>query len=421
MTQPTVHDLILMDLGALETETLANGTKIHAYAQRDLSVFQMEVVVLGGRSTEKSNLSAKCLSGILKDGTSSKTSDDIADAIDLYGGKLRVWSNMDFITMSVSALSRYASEMIALSFDIYSKPSLKATDLERYKKAEIQRLMVALTKNENVAYRHFTHLIFGDTHPYGYNSTPEMYEAVTIDQVITHFESNFISSRTHLFYSGYLGDDALNDIRRSFGNLECGSDSPALTQYAYNDTVRQEVKILNRGEQQSSIMVGRRVIGRNHPDFPALYLTLMILGGYFGSRLMKVIREEKGLTYDISCHIEHMLYGDFFYISTDTTDVNEVLDEIYHQIQIIKTEQVPSDELKMVKNYVMGTFLTLTDGPFRRMQFLKSLVLTDYTAEDFAAFMHAMLSIDAEAIMSVANLYLKKENLLQVVVGSARK
>ncbi|MEZ4910670.1 MAG: pitrilysin family protein [Saprospiraceae bacterium] len=420
MTQPRVSDLTLLDSGVLETEVLPNGIKIHCYCQPDLNVFQMEAVVLGGRSYERSKLSAKCLAGILKDGTLKMTSNDIADAIDLYGGKLKVWSNMDFITMSMSSLSRYAKEMIELFYDLYRYPRLAQEDLERFKKAEIERLEVSLTKNENVAYRHFTYLIFGQDHPYGYNSTKELYANVQIDQVRDHYNSTILHGKLNIFYTGYLDSGNLEMVRTLFGSQDLGFDVNPKTQYDYIDTLRQEVRVINKGEFQNSIMIGRRIISRNHPDFPSLYLTLMILGGYFGSRLMKVIREDLGLTYDISCHIEHMLFGDFFYINTDTTEVEAVLTEIYQQIEIIKTEKVPMEELKMVKNYVMGTFMTLTDGPFRRMQFLKSLVLTDFSPNDFNSFMQEMLSVDAEKIMTTANDYLQKENLLEVVVGNKK-
>ncbi|MCB0659799.1 MAG: insulinase family protein [Saprospiraceae bacterium] len=420
VVQPPIKSIFSLDLTAMDNEKLSNGTNFFKLVNSELPAFQLDIVIEAGRLFEKYKMTSKATASLLKEGASTMNTDVIAETIDYYGGRIKVWSNMDYITLSLSAMSKHAAPLISVLFDIYHAATFPQSEFDKFKFIEAQRLKVSLSKNENVAYRHFTQALYGENHPYGYNSTVEMINDLSLEHVKAHHRNLFIPELTRIYLGGYIDDAALNLIKELFGSTKTSKHDASLQHFNQNETRRQTFHLTNKGEFQSSVMIGRTIIHRRHEDFPALYMALMLLGGYFGSRLMKEIREELGLTYDISCHIEHMKAGSFFYIlsDADSNNVPRLLDEIYHQIHEMQTSLVDENELTMVKRYIMGSYMNLTDGMFRRMQFLKALNLDAFEIEEYNELLQRIYSVGPQEIKNASLKYLKKRNLLEIVVGN---
>jgi predicted Zn-dependent peptidase len=183
----------------------------------------------------------------------------------------------------------------------------------------------------------------------------------------------------------------------------------------------QPVKLQLRKPQkseQASIRLGRILVPKNHADYPALFFVNLILGGYFGSRLMQNIREQNALTYNIYSTVETVLHAGYFQLSTEVhhKKVDIALKEIYAEIEKMYLEKVNESELKMVKNYYFGQVLSATDGIFNLSKLYREWTCAQLEFEHFHQFLDEIININSELVANISEKYLKIEYLSEIVV-----
>ena len=189
-------------------------------------------------------------------------------------------------------------------------------ELQRFIKNNQQRLQVELSKTDVVAYRTITEYIFGKSHPYGYNSIYETYEALTRKDLIEHHRKNYTADNCQIYISGKIDQGVLNLLDEYLGKLPIDGQKK-ISSLKLTEAKPKVVKIKHTEGVQSAIRIGRRVFKKKHADYHGLLVLNTILGGYFGSRLMDNIREDKGYTYNIFSALDCMLYDGYFYIGTE--------------------------------------------------------------------------------------------------------
>jgi predicted Zn-dependent peptidase len=169
---------------------------------------------------------------------------------------------------------------------------------------------------------------------------------------------------------------------------------------------------------QGSIRIARHFPNRHHPDFAPTQVLNNIFGGFFGSRLMSNIREDKGYTYGIHSYLQNHVQACAWMISTDAgKDVcRATIDEVYKEMKILREELVDEDELALVKNYMLGSLLGDLDGPFQIIGRWKTYVLNGLTDAYFYNTIQTVRSMDAKALNELANKYLNEEDFYELVV-----
>ena len=325
---------------------------------------------------------------------------------------------MDFSFTSIHTLNKHCDRILPLLHDMYTSPTFAEDEIEKFKSLNIQKLKEELTKNEVITYRQITEEIFGIDHPYGYNSREEDYLSISREKIIQHFDDYYASDNCHLFISGHITDSIRKDIDTYFGQTVKVSKKK-LYQPSTTELIRKEILITSKNEHQSAIKTGRKLFDKDHPDNAAVFVLNTLFGGYFGSRLMTNIREEKGLTYDIYSSVDQMLYDGCFYVSTEaaTEYVTPILKEVYDEMDILKQEKADVEELQMVKNYLMGNFMNMLDGPMNVSSFAKSMILTGKDPLEFHDFADAIIGMEPEIIMEAAQKYLNKEDMIEIIVS----
>ena len=178
--------------------------------------------------------------------------------------------------------------------------------------------------------------------------------------------------------------------------------------------------INSNNRYQTSIKTGRKLINRKHSDYPSLFLLNTILGGYFGSRLMTTIREEKGYTYNIYSTLDPLKNDGYFYVGTEVDNefVSPTLEAIKSEMNNLKSEIIPPQELSMVKNYLSGNFLSLLDGPFAIGSILRTLTSDDLDLNYFQSFYQKIQETTSDDLLDLANKYWDFNNFTTVIVGS---
>ena len=156
----------------------------------------------------------------------------------------------------------------------------------------------------------------------------------------------------------------------------------------------------------------------NHPT-NAMYVLNTILGGYFGSRLMENIREDKGYTYNVYSLLDSMRMDGCFYIGTEVSNdfVDPTIEQIYLELERLIKEPIPEEELTMVRSYLMGYFLTMLDGPFNVAELVKTQIIDGLPDHFFNDLVRKVKQISAEELQTLAQKYFVKDELWEVVVG----
>jgi zinc protease len=402
--------------------TLPNGVKVVMLNQGSQEILKFEIFYKAGRSTESKRLVSRAMASLLKEGTASFDSQKIASQIDFYGASIKTASNMDFVYLSLHTLTKYFGNIAPIVSEMVHSPKFDEDEIVKFSNLNIERLREELTKNEVIAYRTLTESIFGTDHAYGYNSEVSDYKNLRKDDLVHHWNTTIGSDNCTIFVSGYITEDVINTLSKYFGQSK---SQTSLIPYRPSTIALNHQKIFSytTNEHQSSLKIGRKLFDKSHPDNASAFLLNTILGGYFGSRLMTSIREEKGFTYDINSSIDQMLYDGYFSISSEAAPkyIEPMLEHIYHEIELLQTEEVPNEELSMVKNYLMGNFMNLLDGPLNAMSFIKTMVLTEQKLEDFHTFVDEINATDSNRINSLANIYLQREDIIEVIIGPKSK
>jgi zinc protease len=396
---------------------LSNGIPVYETNLGTQDILKLELVFFAGRPYERKKLASRCAAALMREGTRQRTSAELAEVIDYYGGTLSMPISMDMAGVQLHTLTKHFDKLLPLVTEMLSEPMFPQDELDSFIVRNKQRLKVDMSKNDFVAYRKFTEMLYGTDHPYGYNSYPETYDAITRDDLVTHFKETYTSGNCLIFLSGKTNAEARRLLDEQLGQAIAKGERKQAPPFSVNHTP-QKLNEPMPDTVQKSVRIGCHLFSRLHPDYNGMYVLNTILGGYFGSRLMTNIREEKGYTYNIYSSHEAMLYGGYFYVGTEVGNefVDKTVQEIYVEMEKLQQDLVDDDELDMVKNYLLGTLLTNLDGPFNIAEVVKTFVSEGLELKAFEELASDIKSITAEKVRDLARKYFSKKDMWEVIV-----
>lgn len=414
---PVIRQITSIELPETEVIRLENGILLTVIPSGTQDIIKLEVVHRAGRSAEDTRLAARATALLMREGTHSMTAEAFARKIDYYGASIKSASNMDFSYATLYTLGKFLPEVLPVYIEQYTQPTFSEEEIEKFKKTNIQKLLEELAKNDVITYRQITSRIFGDDHPYGYNSEVEDYISLKRTDILHHFDKYYGTDNCCVFLSGHVTPEITDKVCRalSFPLKHAHKKAYHSPHLAYEG---KKFISYSRNEHQAAVKIGRKLFDRKDPDHPSFYMLNMILGGYFGSRLMSSIREKLGYTYDIFSSMDLMLYDGLFYVSTEVSPqfVQPTIEEVYRQMEKLCMEPVSKEELQMVRNYIMGNFLNFMDGPLNVSSFIRNLVIAGITREDFNQFNEKIVKMGPEELMQTAQKYLDQKSMAEVIV-----
>ncbi|MBK8502267.1 MAG: insulinase family protein [Saprospiraceae bacterium] len=405
-----------IDFPEPRSSAFGNGLKSFILEGGSQEVCKIDLMFLAGRPFEHKRLTAATLASTIKEGTLGQAAAMIADAVDHRGATISSPFSFDHISLQLTCLTKHVTHLLPTLIEIIRQPSFDAAELQLFKNRTIQRLAVDLSNNDVIAYRKATEQYFGADHPYGYNSDISMYGAVDRDDLLLHHGRYFTPKNALLFIAGRMSERLLEQIEDLVEDWE-GPDIPAEPRLQTNALLPSHI-IENMNKPQSAIRVGRRLFNRNHPDWPAFFVLNTILGGYFGSRLMKNLRESRGFTYGVQSSLESLKFDGYFSISleTDRKYVKKALGQIYREIEVLQNELVPGAELQMVKNYLGGYLLSMLDGPIQTLEVVKNNLAEDSPFDFTSTLLCKIAELSSHDIQHMAQRYLNKQDLSEVII-----
>lgn len=418
-TAPPIHEVRNLVLPDPQVVRLDNGVVVYVLDFPGQEIVKIEAVFRAGRPEEDKHLVARATSRLLREGTSGRTGAEIAEFLDFYGGSLSVPTNLDTANFLLFSLKKYAGHLIPVFAEVLQDPVFPESELETFRRTSIQELAVELEKVEVLAYRKVTELIFGETHPYGYNSVAADYTALDRLDLQRFFDNWYHPGNLTLFASGRIDGEVLDLLNRHIGQWKKSGKLPDYQAGTPAAQTPSAVKIPHAGSLQTAIKIGRRAFNRHHPDFNGLFVLNTILGGYFGSRLMTNIREKKGFTYNIYSTLDSYLHDGCFYIATEVNKgkAAATLKEIHAEMNKLRETPVPDDELAMVRNYLLGMLLNGLDGPLNTSDVLRGLVVEGFTHAAFDELVSDIRSVTPGQLQTLAARYLRPEDFWTVTAG----
>ncbi len=401
-----------------EEQKLANGTPVFTVFSGEQDLVRIEFVFENVNWDLQKPLQAIATNALLNNGTNKLTAKQIAEQIDFYGAFFQTEYAQDQSSVTVYSLNKHLSLVLPIIKDVLSESQFPQNELDIYIQNQKQKMQVNLKKNDILSRKEFAHALFGDT-AYGVDIKAEHYDALKREDLISYFKAAYTPNNCTVLVAGKFDETSFNLLNDIFGNNWEKSDSTK-NNFVFSDLKKQTIYIEKPDSLQSAIRIGKLAITRKHEDFPGLQILNTILGGYFGSRLMNNIREDKGYTYGIGSGVSSLQNAGYLFIATEVGKevCSAALIEIYKEIELLKNELVGADELDLVRNYMLGSMLGSLENVFSHADKFKNIHFSSLGYDYYERYIQKVKTITAEEIRELANKYLLLDEFTEVVVGN---
>ncbi|MFM7711149.1 MAG: M16 family metallopeptidase [Ferruginibacter sp.] len=398
---------------------LDNGVEVYAVHAGAQEVIQIEWVFSAGSCYETKQSVAATANYLLKNGTQSKTAFQLDEAFEFYGGYCNRSCFTDTSQISLHSLTRHIDRLLPLVREMISESVIPESELSIYKQNAAQRLKVNLLKGDFVAGRLIDHYVYGPEHPSGRYTTLDDIESLQREDILAFYQQYYQHGHCRIFVSGALPDHIESILNAQFGDLPFVQEAPTPPLIIREASIEKKYRITNDPSSvQGAIRLAIPFPERRDPDFKKAQVLNILFGGYFGSRLMSNIREDKGYTYGIYSYIQNQLHDTAWIISTEAgKDVCEdTVKEIYAEMHRLCEEAIPEEELSLVRNYMIGTTLSEMDGPFSIMAKWKNMILKGLDEGYFYDTIDTVKRVSADELQAVARRFFKPDNFYELIV-----
>lgn len=404
-----------------EVITLPNGMKLMVVGDGEDDVNKLSIYVPGGCYEESSPLLAEITASAIFEGNAKQDAVTVAEQLD-YLGTLRQQSSFDHrCGIVLSSLNSSFAKTCDILLQSLSTPTFPNRQVEvithsmaSYVRNQLKRVR---TLAENEMYR----IYYGPEHPFSRSATGESVKAITCEDA-KQFHHYFYSAKdTVITLAGHITDDELKTLEQTLGQWQTPvANCPLLEDIVPHRTNKKIGVITQSDAVQSAIKIRVQTPPRPHPDYLPIRILVMALGGYFGSRLMKNIREEKGLTYGISATLSGRNYEGHIDIDTEcaTAYTWQVIDEVKREMERLQNEPIGNNELFIVKQHMMSTLAKILDTPFSRAEYASNVFTNGFSPDYYNAQVHTIRTITPSILQEMAVSYLNPDDMIVTIAGN---
>ncbi len=411
-------------LPTVRTFQLDNGMKVTLVPFGTLPKATVQLVVRTGNYNETAEQVwlADLTGDLMQEGTATRTAAQIAQQAAGMGGSLDVVTGLEESSIGGDVLAEFAPGMVALVADVVRNPRLPEAEVPRLKATLARNLAQARTRSQTLALERFRSAMYPN-HAYGrLFPTEAMLSGYTAAQARAFYDANFGAARSHLYVAGRFDAAATEAaVRSAFAGWRRGTPAPTVPAQPVS---RRAVYLVDRpGAVQTTLMVGLPVTNPSSPDYPALQVTNALLGGSFGSRITRNIRENKGYTYSPASSVSTR-YRDAYWAETAdvTTDVTGAsLKEIFFEVDRLRDEPPSQEELRGIQNYLAGTFVLQNSTPQGIVGILRFLNLHGLDRGYLENYVRRVYAVTPQDVQRITRTYLSSDKMTIVAVGDRSK
>lgn len=411
---PELKKLDHIDFVTPENITLENGVILHWIHEVNDDAVKIDFIFQAGSIFDK-KLVAKLTGDMLFSGTPDKTSSEITESIDRLGGFTNVEVTAEDVTVSVLGLKENIDKLVAIVLDAIKNAHFDEKELSQKMQSKKQGMAISLQKVATQARRAFIKSLFDST-PYGNMTMLEDFEQIERAEIVNFHKQFYKNGLQKIAVVGALEQSQIDRLIPQVKGMT--SEERLLNKYGFNYTA-DNIHIEKEDAVQTAIRIGRILFNKTHEDYIDFTILNTVLGGYFGSRLMSSIREDKGYTYGIGSGVAQMKQTGYFFISTEVGKAvkDEAIKAIQNEIELLQNKPLDDLELSLVKNYSIGQLLKNSDGPFAMMDRYLSVTKFGMGLDYYDKVISHLQNITPERIQELAKKYLKWEELVVVSAG----
>jgi zinc protease len=418
--QPSVFPVVKVVIPEVKSLNLENGIPVFSIEAGTEDIMRMEIIFRAGQAKESMPLIASTTNLMLSEGSQNYTSEELNRLLDYYGAFLNLNPEKDLAGFVLFFLNKHIDKVLELAREILLRPIFPENELNNLMQKRLRWYLVNREKPANKAIDQFFESVFGKLHPYGRQLNENDFEKIN-PSVIKEFYSNYYNpDNMAIIMSGKIDPKSIELLNKYFGETAFVQSPKAGNEIKLNPDTLKEVHLRKPDAVQTAIRIGSPTINKRHPDYPGLKIVNAILGGYFGSRLMKNIREEKGFTYGISSSVTSLDLTGYKVISTEVSPKNssQTTDEIFNEIRKLQSEKVGFKELQLVRNYMSGEMVRMFDGPFALAESFRSAWEFGLDNRYYFGLYEKIKTIGPDEIIMLAQTYYKIDELYQITAGS---
>jgi len=412
---PALSTITTIDFVAPEIHPINERVNLYHMPHVANDTARFDLYFDAGKMRSKQSLSS-FVNGLLFSGTKDQTSVEINSAINRLGGFLDTGLSSENAVISMYCLKENLPELFDIILDAISNVSFREDEVEELLANRKQKLQISREKVSYLAQSNFQQELFASDDRYSTVLEDADFDAVTHKKLVAFHLEYFLKGLERVVIVGNIERDTIKELVEKSKPL-ASRQEPEFAQTLENRIGSKHVE--KEGALQSAIRVGRTLFNKNHPDYLDFLVLNTILGDYFGSRLMSNIREDKGYTYGIGSMVAELNHTGYFLIATEVgKDVREAaLQEISNELEHLRTELVPEEELELVRNYMRGQLLKSADGPYAMTDLYLSVILQGKGLDFYNEALEAINSITPERIQQLANRYLQWDQMSIVSAG----
>jgi len=421
-TQPAVKKPKLGKRKDPQSAILSNGIPVFLFPDRSTEVVRIDLHFDAGMDKELYPLQSQFTSLMMPGGTSRMSASEIDASFDFFGSFPMFVAEREKAVIQLYMLPGFFRKIMPVIHDIISDPIFPDPEFQMQKESKLQQYHISRQRVSTITSDYFFEAVFGTLHPFGRRILPEHFDNIGTQNLREFHSLNFPEGLMRIALSGNIDEKLLNLTGDYFGDFKHGVKNPVENSLTPGKDAKPGLKIFveKQGALQNSIRIGKRTINKDDPDFLGLKVVDTILGGYFGSRLMQNLREDKGYTYNVSSSLISLKDTGIISISTEVgvRNTQDAIREIYNEINRLAHVKVQPSELKIVKINMLGGLVRLFDGPFNSVDSFLSVKSSGYGMEYFHALEDKIRSVTPNEIKHLAETYYTTENMHEIVAGS---
>ncbi|WP_316743716.1 pitrilysin family protein [Pedobacter antarcticus] len=399
-------------------QQLDNGIKVFTLNAGKQELVRIEFVLENVNWDPSKPLQSNAVNHLINNGTNTLTAAQIADQVDYYGAFLQTEYGADQSTIKVYTLTKHLKSVLPILWSILNDSIFPQQELDIFKLNQQQSLKVSLQKNDFLARKNFAAVLFGNT-TYGSGISLEDYQAIQREDLLGYFRAGYQPANCTVFVAGKFEQPEFDLLNAVFGQEWSNKEKAVVNHFEFPDHQKGDLFIERPDAIQSAIRMGTLTINRTHPDFAGFQVLNCLLGGYFGSRLMANIREDKGYTYGIGSAVVSMKDSGYFFIATEVgADVcGKAMEEIEKEISLLQNEVIPAEELDLVRNYMLGSMLGSLENAFSHADKFKNIYFSGLDYSYYDDYIKTVKNISSVELQELAKRYLNTDNFIKVIVG----
>lgn len=404
-----------------------NGMTVLVLEQHFLPIVEVHALVKTGSAQDPADKAglANLVASLLDEGTTSRSSKQLAEQIDFVGGALDIKASEDFTTASARVLKKDVDLGFTLLADILQRPAFLKPEFERIRSQILGEMASDNDDPGHVAMKAFNQLVFHG-HPYRWplNGTEESLGKITHADVLNFYSKEYVPNQVILTVVGDITAEQVTGLVQTHFGAWKKTASPARTTKKPGPLERKTVQLIEKDLTQSNVILGHGGISRTNPDFYAVTVMNYVLGaGGFSSRLMDSIRDKQGLVYGIMSHFDARLMPGSFWVNfqTRTEATNQAIQSVLAEIKSIRETPISDQELAEAKSFLMGSFPLRLDSTAKLAQVLAQVEFYGLGFEYFSQYPKWIERVTKEDVQRVAKQYLDPQRYALVVVGNVTK